>query len=193
MACQILETEETVLFEFCTIFRLHEPMSQRKCKQLFSVPGVLQEFRVDEHSTWSESTGHSRCTMAAGERHQLRSKLGIESEEELKSQFVAFANFGNHGEQCSEMDGARFCKYCQDCKVLGKGVTRTDVDLAFAKCKDKGARRVNFDQFLKALNLLASRRDLALDTLVARCIAFQGPVNHSSVRVGSVRLHDDKV
>lgn len=131
--------------------------------------------------------------MAVGERHQLRSKLGIESEEDLKNQFFAFANFSNHGEQCSDMDGARFSKYCSDCKILSKGVSRTDVDLAFAKCKDKGARRLTFDQFLKALNLLAARRDVALVELLQRCLTFEGPVNHSSVRVGNVRLHDDKV
>jgi hypothetical protein len=48
--------------------------------------------------------------MAVGERHQLRSKLGLQSEEDLRSQFLAFANFSNHGEQKGDMDGAMFSK-----------------------------------------------------------------------------------
>jgi hypothetical protein len=86
-----------------------------------------------------------------------------------------------------------YVQYCTDTKVLGKGVTRTDLDLAFAKCKSKGARRITFDQFLKALNILATKRDIALVALLQHCLTFQGPVNHSSVRVGNIRLHDDKV
>lgn len=131
--------------------------------------------------------------MAPGVRHQLRSKLGYETEEDLKNQFLAFANFSNHGEPCSDMDGSRFSKYCSDCHVLGKGVTRTDVDLAFTKCKQKGTRRITFDQFLNALNLLAARRDVGLVELMQACLTFEGPVHHSSVKFGNSRLHDDKV
>jgi p25-alpha len=155
-----------------------------------------QFLMLREGTCWRQracSMLHSDRNCCTGERHQLRTKLGIESEEDLKAQFAAFANFGNHGEQWSEMDGSRFAKYCAECKVLGGGVTRTDVDLAFTRVKDKGARRISFDQFLKALHVLAERRGATLPELLQRCLRFEGPVNHSSVRVGNVRLHDDKV
>lgn len=45
------------------------------------------------------------------------------------------------------MDGKVFNKFAKDCKVICKAVTSTDVDLAFAKCKDKAARKINFAQF----------------------------------------------
>lgn len=45
------------------------------------------------------------------------------------------------------MDGKVFNKFAKDCKVICKAVTSTDVDLAFAKCKDKAARKINYAQF----------------------------------------------
>jgi hypothetical protein len=45
------------------------------------------------------------------------------------------------------MDGKVFAKFAKDCKVISKSVTTTDVDLAFAKIKDKAARKINFQQF----------------------------------------------
>lgn len=46
-----------------------------------------------------------------------------------------------------EMDGKVFAKFAKDTKVICKAVTATDVDLAFAKCKDKAARKINYSQF----------------------------------------------
>jgi hypothetical protein len=137
---------------------------------------------------------------AAGERHNLRSTLGINAEEELKQQFLAFANFGNHSVITTDMDGPHFAKYCGDCKLLGKGrqsfgaktLTLTDVDLTFAKVKSKGSRRISFDQFLKALNILAEKQGAAIADIVGHCLQFIAPSKNATSVAEDVRLHDDK-
>jgi hypothetical protein len=44
----------------------------------------------------------------------------------------------------SEMEGKTFAKVAKDSKILNKALTSTDIDLAFAKIKDKAARKINF-------------------------------------------------
>jgi len=45
------------------------------------------------------------------------------------------------------MEGKTFAKFAKDCKILDKNLTATDIDLIFAKVKDKAARKINFAQF----------------------------------------------
>lgn len=42
------------------------------------------------------------------------------------------------------MDGKTFAKMAKDTKILDKHLTATDIDLIFAKVKDKAARKINF-------------------------------------------------
>ena len=42
------------------------------------------------------------------------------------------------------MDGKTFAKMAKDCKILDKKLTATDIDLIFAKVKDKTARRITY-------------------------------------------------
>jgi hypothetical protein len=44
------------------------------------------------------------------------------------------------------MDGAKFSKLCKDAKLVGRGLSPTDVDLIFMKVKARGERRITFDQ-----------------------------------------------
>jgi len=45
------------------------------------------------------------------------------------------------------MEGKTFAKFAKDCKILDKALTATDIDLIFAKVKDKTARKINYAQF----------------------------------------------
>jgi hypothetical protein len=45
------------------------------------------------------------------------------------------------------MDGKSFAKLAKDCKLLDKKLTATDIDLYFAKIKDKTERKITFAQF----------------------------------------------
>jgi len=42
------------------------------------------------------------------------------------------------------MEGKSFAKVAKDCKLIDKKVTATDIDLIFAKIKDKSERRITF-------------------------------------------------
>ena len=42
------------------------------------------------------------------------------------------------------MEGKVFAKMAKDCKLLDKKCTATDIDLIFAKVKDKSERRITF-------------------------------------------------
>ncbi len=43
----------------------------------------------------------------------------------------------------AEMDGKTFAKMAKDCKIIDKNLSATDIDLIFAKVKDKTARKIN--------------------------------------------------
>lgn len=107
--------------------------------------------------------------------------------------FLVFANFSNRGELLTEMDGVLFAKYCTDTGITKGDTTCADADLAFAGVKTKGARRITFDQFVKALKMLSVQHETQLVDVVEKCLVVDGPINHSAAKVNSVRLHDDKV
>ena len=44
----------------------------------------------------------------------------------------------------NEMDGKVFAKFAKDCKVVNKECTTTDVDLTFARVKDKSQRKIDY-------------------------------------------------
>lgn len=66
-----------------------------------------------------------------------------------------FASF--NGTQ-KTMEGKSFAKLAKDCKLLDKKLTATDIDLIFAKVKDKAERRITFAQFQKGLELIAEKK-----------------------------------
>ena len=53
------------------------------------------------------------------------------------------------------MERKQFAKCIKDLKILDKKVTSTDVDLVFAKIKDKTARRISYNEFMNGLDLVA--------------------------------------
>eukprot|EP00920_Eleutheroschizon_duboscqi_P025840 GHVT01063833.1.p1 GENE.GHVT01063833.1~~GHVT01063833.1.p1 ORF type:complete len:218 (-),score=15.09 GHVT01063833.1:670-1323(-) len=56
----------------------------------------------------------------------------------LQTAFNAFTRGG------PTMDGRTFVKLCKDCKLVDKVVTTIDIDLIFAKVKEKGQRTISF-------------------------------------------------
>eukprot|EP00898_Chlorokybus_atmophyticus_P006461 jgi/Chlat1/6816/Chrsp51S06562 len=68
------------------------------------------------------------------------------------------------------MDGAKFAKLCKDCKLISKKFTTTDVDLTYAKAKAKGERKINFEQFTKALELIAEKKGCPVDEVTAAAV-----------------------
>ncbi|XP_069460437.1 tubulin polymerization-promoting protein family member 3-like [Ambystoma mexicanum] len=77
----------------------------------------------------------------------------------LEESFKKFAIYGDTKATGQEMNGKNWAKVCKDCKVIdGKAVTSTDVDIVFSKVKAKTARVINYEEFKKALEELASKK-----------------------------------
>lgn len=55
------------------------------------------------------------------------------------------ATFDSYNGIQKTMEGKHFAKVAKDCHLIDKKLTATDVDLAFAKIKDKTERRITFD------------------------------------------------
>lgn len=61
------------------------------------------------------------------------------------------AIFNHYNGTQKTMEGKSFAKLAKDCKLIDKKLTATDVDLIFAKVKDKSERRITFAQFESGL------------------------------------------
>lgn len=90
-----------------------------------------------------------------------------------------------------EMDGKTFAKFSKDCKVLNKALTSTDIDLIFAKAKDKTARKITFAQFDAAVELCATKRGTAKEALVESILSHGAPT-FSGTQAQANKFHDDK-
>jgi len=103
----------------------------------------------------------------------------------FESVFEAFA----HGTK--EMDGVQFAKLTRDCDLLDDNLTSIDVDIIFAKIKDKAHRKINFSQFQKGIEELANKKGISSDDLTKQIQEVGGPHFHGT-KPDNVRLHDDK-
>ena len=83
---------------------------------------------------------------------------GAGSLKEVFAQFSAGAK---------EIDGKTFAKFAKDCGVINKKCSNTDIDLIFAKVKDKTARKIDFAQFDAAIEQCAAKRGETKEQLEA--------------------------
>jgi hypothetical protein len=91
----------------------------------------------------------------------------------------------------ADMDGKVFAKMAKDTKILDKNLTATDIDLVFAKVKDKSARKINYAQFEAAIGLCAVKKKVTSDHLIESICAVGGPV-FTGTKAEAVKYHDDK-
>lgn len=89
------------------------------------------------------------------------------------------------------MDGKSFAKMAKDCKVISKSCTTTDIDLIFAKVKDKSARRITFAQFENAIEQCATKNKVSNEDLVAKICSHGGPT-YTATKAQANKFHDDK-
>lgn len=117
--------------------------------------------------------------------------------EDLNEIYESFCSFGSSRTNLSgsdvdmsgsQMDGTKFAKFTKDCKIQdGKKVTSTDVDILFNKCKEKGARKLDWTTFQDAFQQLSQMRfpdktprDAYTSLLVH--IIDKGPIARGTVR-----------
>jgi len=89
------------------------------------------------------------------------------------------------------MEGKSFAKVAKDLKLIDKNLTATDVDLIFAKIKDKAARRITFTEFQNGLSQFAQKKGISESQLQQIVVSSHGPVLTGS-KAEAVKYHDDK-
>jgi hypothetical protein len=89
------------------------------------------------------------------------------------------------------MDGRAWKKLVVDCGLIGKGYTQVDIDLTFARVKDKAAKKITFTEFLNAIAEIATKQKSTKDDVAAKIVAAGGPKSSGTV-AASNKFHDDK-
>ncbi|GBG80331.1 hypothetical protein CBR_g30699 [Chara braunii] len=113
----------------------------------------------------------------------------------IEDVYETFANFGSGAVRTPaklvNMDGGKFAKFCRDGGLLDKQFTATAVDLIFSKVKPKGDRKINYDEFVQALELIAEAKGISMDDLKHQIMGAGGPSSSGTVP-DAVKFHDDK-
>lgn len=91
----------------------------------------------------------------------------------------------------AEMEGKTFAKLAKDCKILDKNLTATDIDLIFAKVKDKAARKINYTQFQAGIGECAKKKKITFEALSDKLCSVGGPT-FTGTKADNVKYHDDK-
>jgi len=89
------------------------------------------------------------------------------------------------------MEGKTFAKLAKDCALLDKKLTATDMDLIFAKVKAKAERKINFVQFQKGVEEMATKKGITFEKLSGAICAKGGPT-FTGTKAEAVKYHDDK-
>ena len=90
------------------------------------------------------------------------------------------------------MDGKSFAKLAKDLKLVdAKNLVATDVDLIFARIKDKAARRITYAEFQNGLCLLAQKKGISLLKMHEIVANSKGPILVGT-KAEAVKYHDDK-
>ncbi|XP_016785535.2 tubulin polymerization-promoting protein family member 3 isoform X1 [Pan troglodytes] len=133
---------------------------------------VLLSVRTHTSGAAARSEHCTQDPPSAWAKHPVASKLpwtlplvnqgGMAASTDIAGLEESFRKFAIHGDPKAsgqEMNGKNWAKLCKDCKVAdGKSVTGTDVDIVFSKVKGKSARVINYEEFKKALEELATKR-----------------------------------
>jgi len=98
---------------------------------------VLEEEKKTTKKTTKKSGGSSAAAAAGSSAAAAAAPAAAAGS--LQDVFKTFSQ----GQ--TEIDGKTFAKMCKDTKVINKKCTNTDIDLIFAKAKERTARKINYD------------------------------------------------
>jgi Ca2+-binding EF-hand superfamily protein len=154
----------------------------------------------DDKSTFTGAAAHNSAfegtdATHGGDRHAAQlaaaeGKLNRQHEEEgdwgdCESIFKAFAGPGG------ELDGREFIKMCDDCGLLGGGLTKQDVDIVFASAAH-GGKKFGFEGFKVAVAKIADKKKKAVYEIQDKIAASSGPRLTGATKTEAVRFYDDK-
>merc|ERR1712151_134475 len=161
----------------------------------------------DDKSSFTGQHAHNEnfgvagsADMTPGSRHDRIKKAETfehnEGEEAdwgaLEDFFMAFCN-GIDGVGDNLLDSREFKQLCEDCNLYVPGkFTVADGDIIFNKVKNKGERRIGFNQFKDACVGIARKRCCTVADVQARISDVHGPKGRGVTKADAVRFHDDK-
>ncbi|KAL4444340.1 hypothetical protein ABPG75_012077 [Micractinium tetrahymenae] len=112
----------------------------------------------------------------------------------LATTFSAFASFGLRGEAAGaapDLDSFRCTKLAREAGLLDSSLTTQALDVLFAAAKERGARRLSFDAFLRLLRAIADKKGVPLGEVAAAVAAVQVPAVRATTPE-AVKFHDDR-
>ena len=89
------------------------------------------------------------------------------------------------------MEGRTFVKAFKDTKMIDNHLTAIDLDIIFAKVKNKTEKKITLPQFNEAVRLAAEKKKISFDDLAAKLCAASGP-KFEGTKADYVKFHDDK-
>mmetsp|Transcript_44873 Transcript_44873/g.130718 ORF Transcript_44873/g.130718 Transcript_44873/m.130718 type:complete len:1266 (-) Transcript_44873:88-3885(-) len=90
-----------------------------------------------------------------------------------------------------DMDGTTFAKLCKDCHLVDSTLNASHMDIIFSKVVLRGQRRIDFQQFRDALQLIADRKGVSIAVVTRAVATSEGPVLKYT-KAEAVRFYDDK-
>jgi len=124
------------------------------------------------------------------ERLRASGRLDHSEQEELpweqtKEAFIVFCKGDEY------LDGREFTQMCGDCGLYNKKFARPDADITFNKVKNKGERKIDFEQFKDACIAIATKRKSTVAD-VQKLVQEGQPTRKGVTEAEYVRFHDDK-
>mmetsp|Transcript_52227 Transcript_52227/g.124522 ORF Transcript_52227/g.124522 Transcript_52227/m.124522 type:complete len:441 (+) Transcript_52227:62-1384(+) len=101
---------------------------------------------------------------------------------------AVYYNFCGPGK--ADMDGKSFAKLCKDSGVLDSKLPHTEVDIIFAKVKQGKERTIEFHQFENALEKLAQKKGVPVDTIRSTVLTTSRPITKGTTAQAN-RFYDD--
>mmetsp|Transcript_117197 Transcript_117197/g.227856 ORF Transcript_117197/g.227856 Transcript_117197/m.227856 type:complete len:372 (-) Transcript_117197:875-1990(-) len=89
------------------------------------------------------------------------------------------------------LDSREFTQMCDDCGLYNRKFTRADADVTFNKVKNKGERKIDFEQFKDACIAVAGKRGSSVADVQKKVHEGQ-PTKRGVTEADFVRFHDDK-
>ena len=109
--------------------------------------------------------------------------------------FCAFGSNRNLANATQSMEGSKFAKFCRDTNIQSQNITATEVDITFNKVKAKNERRINFEQFKQALQLLAAKKypskpasEAFVMIVRLACVQSNGPQTITNVKPANEQI-----
>ncbi|KAI8842263.1 p25-alpha-domain-containing protein [Chytriomyces cf. hyalinus JEL632] len=114
----------------------------------------------------------------------------LKNNAELRAAFEEFSSFGAsrhpigspgpvpHHAQSIAMDSSKFAKLCRDSGLIdNETFTLIDCDIVFSKCKKVGKRKLEYDDFRRALAEIADIRQCHVSHVVALVVSAAPEIN----------------